>query len=34
MGSELIRIEELGLRIPGLTQVEARRRAEDIKRRV
>jgi len=34
MGSELIRIEELRLRIPGLTQVEARRLAEDITRRV
>jgi hypothetical protein len=34
MGSELIRIDELRLRIPGLTEVEARRLAEDIARRV
>ncbi len=34
MGSELIRIEELRLRIPGLTQVEASRLAEDVTRRV
>lgn len=34
MGSELICIDELRLRIPGLTEVEARRLAEEVSRRV
>ncbi len=34
MGTELVRIEELRLRIPGLTEAEARRIGEEITRRV
>jgi len=34
MGPDLVRIEELRLRIPGLGQEEARRLAQDVTRRV